>query len=203
MERGFFYETILQMNDTTIPIPRHYAEIQIASAKMEFSMPSDLQTGSLLDILVSSKPNGRFLELGTGTGLALAWIVAAMQGDAQVVSIDTNETYLAVAQKYFKDNKRVLILCEDANQWILANQHERFDLIFADAWPGKYEKLNETLSLLKKGGFYVIDDMLPQPNWPAEHPQHVVRLIQALEKRSDIRHTKMNWSTGIIIATKR
>ena len=44
-----------------------------------------------------------------------------------------------------------------------------FDLIFADAIPGKYEHLNETLALLRRGGLYVVDDMLPQPTWPKDH----------------------------------
>jgi len=37
-----------------------------------FSMASESQTGSLLRTLVASKPGGRFLELGTGTGVATA-----------------------------------------------------------------------------------------------------------------------------------
>ncbi|MEZ4903432.1 MAG: class I SAM-dependent methyltransferase [Spirosomataceae bacterium] len=190
------------MIDSIKITPPYYIDIQAESNQIAFSMPSDLQTGSLLDILVSSKPGGEFLELGTGTGLALAWIVSAMQEDSRVISVDNNPTYIAIAKKYFDKDKRVSIHYEDASQWILNNQHRRFDLIFADAWPGKYEKLNETLSLLKKGGFYVIDDMLPQPNWPIEHPKNVQRLLKELAQRSDIKLIKMNWSTGIIIAIK-
>jgi predicted O-methyltransferase YrrM len=37
-------------------------------------------------------------------------------------------------------------------------------LIFADAWPGKYSDLEKALKLVKPGGFYIIDDMLTQPN---------------------------------------
>lgn len=54
-------------------------------------MPSDLQTGSLLRTLVTSKPNGLFLELGTGTGLLYSIVlkqnkpysIAWMQSDYQ------------------------------------------------------------------------------------------------------------------------
>ena len=189
------------MNDKVGSLPLHYAEILEESEKLQFSMPSDLQTGILLSTLVASKPKGRFLELGTGTGLSLAWILDGMDELAEVVSIENDENYLSIARKHFQHDSRVTLVNEDANQWILNNQQRRFDLIFADAWPGKYEKLNETLSLLKKGGFYVIDDMLSQPNWPLEHPQNVQRLIQELDQRTDIKCTKMNWSTGIIIAT--
>jgi predicted O-methyltransferase YrrM len=190
------------MNDQQIVLPKNYTAIKEESKKINFTMPSDLQTGSLLRTLVASKPNGRFLELGTGTGLSLAWIIEAMDTHSKVISIDTNETYQAIAKKYFDKDNRVTIICEDANTWIKNNQHEKFDLIFADAWPGKYEVLEETLALVRSGGFYIIDDMLPQPNWPAGHEKNVERLINDLEARIDIRVTKLNWSTGIIIVTK-
>ena len=35
--------------------------------KMGFDMASEPKTGSLLRALAASKPNGKFLELGTGT----------------------------------------------------------------------------------------------------------------------------------------
>lgn len=190
------------MNDTQIELPKNYAAIKSASETISFSMPSDLQTGSLLRTLVGSKPAGNFLELGTGTGLSLSWIVEAMDQQSKVISIDNTEVYLSIARKYFKTDTRVNIICEDAAQWIINNKPQRFDLIFADAWPGKYEAFEETLALLNIGGFYIIDDMLQQPNWPEHHEDNVEKLILQLESRSDIRLTKLNWSTGLVIVTK-
>jgi predicted O-methyltransferase YrrM len=165
-------------------------------------MPSDLQTGSLLRTLVASKPCGQFLELGTGTGLSLSWISEAMDDKSKVVSIDNSESYLFIARKHFEHDDRVTILCKDGSQWIKENQDRKFDLIFADAWPGKYETLDETINLLNYGGIYIIDDMLPQPNWPENHQNNVDRLVNYLDTRTDIKLTKMNWSTGLIIVTK-
>jgi len=76
-------------------------------------------------------------------------------------------------------------------------------LIFADTWPGKFYDLEETLALIKPGGFYVIDDMNTQPDWPEGHQQKVHLLVEYLEQRDDFSLTKMNWSTGIIVATKK
>ena len=45
--------------------------------------------------------------------------------------------------------------------------------------------------------------MLSQPNWPDGHQENVDKLIEYLENRKDFNLTKMNWSTGIIIATKK
>ncbi|WP_207533231.1 O-methyltransferase [Desertivirga arenae] len=190
------------MNDNLITLPDGYELIHKESTSINFSMPSDLQTGSLLRTLVTSKPNGQFLELGTGTGLSLSWIVEAMDKNSRVTSIDNSEVYLAIAKKHFQNDSRVCIVCEDGNSWIKNNQDKKFDLIFADAWPGKYEMLDETIELLKTGGIYVIDDMLPQSNWPEGHQKNVDRLVSYLAGRDDIRLTKMNWSTGLIIVVK-
>lgn len=165
-------------------------------------MPSDLQTGSLLRTLISSKPGGAFLEIGTGTGLSLSWIVDGMDQHSAVISIDNNDAYLAVARKFFEKDHRVTIISDDAGKWLTKNTAKRFDLIFADAMPGKYEYLEEALHLLNPGGLYVIDDILPQPNWPAGHDLKALRLIKSLEQRTDLLLTKFNWSTGIIILTK-
>src|SRR5690606_7004264 len=138
------------MNDKEIILPAVYENLQTESEKINFSMPSDLQTGSLLRTLIASKPKGEFLELGTGTGLSLSWIVEAMDNESNVVSIDNCDEYLSIANKYFENDTRVNIICQDAGEWIRTNQDKKFDLIFADAWPGKYETLDETLNLLKK-----------------------------------------------------
>lgn len=44
-------------------------------------------------------------------------------------------------------------------EWLSQDDLGAFDLIFADAWPGKFSHLDEALSLLSPGGFYVIDDL--------------------------------------------
>ena len=40
-----------------------------------FGMASEPKTGAFLKALAASKPNGKFLEIGTGTGLSAAWIL--------------------------------------------------------------------------------------------------------------------------------
>jgi predicted O-methyltransferase YrrM len=190
------------MIDTDIILPESFEEIQKMSDEIQFSMPSDLQTGSLLRTLVGSKPGGSFLELGTGTGLSLSWIVEAMDESASVITVDNNEAYLSIARRFFGHDARVSIICEDGTEWIKTNKEKRFDLIFADAWPGKYSDLNENLQLLNKGGFLILDDMIHQPNWPEGHGDNVDKLVDYLSSRQDLRLTKMNWSTGLIIITK-
>ena len=44
--------------------------------------------------------------------------------------------------------------------------------------------------------------MTIQPNWPEGHDKNVERLVAYLEKREDYNLTKMDWSTGVIIAVR-
>jgi predicted O-methyltransferase YrrM len=74
--------------------------------------------------------------------------------------------------------------------------------VFADTWAGKYTHRDEALRLVGTGGLYVVDDMLPQPNWPEDHPPKVAELVEALTSHPAWRVTTLAWSTGLIIATK-
>lgn len=191
------------MNDSNITDqPGIYSEILAKCKEIGFTMPSDLYIGSLLKTLVTSKPKSNLLELGTGVGLSLSWMVDGMD-DSRLTTVDSDPELIEIAKTYFGEDNRVNIVCADGSEWIKHYSGVQFDLIFADAWPGKYSEIEETLELVKVGGFYVIDDMLVQSNWPEGHQDKVDRLVAYLESRDDFTLTKMNWSTGIIVAAKK
>ena len=56
--------------------PRTLSGIQGDTEALGFSMASEPKTGALLAALAASKPGGRFLELGTGTGVGTAWLLS-------------------------------------------------------------------------------------------------------------------------------
>ena len=182
-------------------MPEQYEAILFETKKLSFNMASDLQTGSLLKTLTASKRSGKILELGTGSGLATSWILQGMNSNAHLTTIDNNAMLMEIARQQLKD-ERIDFILQDGYEWLKTYKGEKFDLIFADAMPGKYDLFDETIALLKTGGLYVIDDMLPQPNWYDGHAQRVDEFISLLENRKDLTLTKLNWSTGIIIATK-
>lgn len=192
------------MNDSNIlNKPKLHKKIEFKSKEINFTMPSDLFVGAFLKTLISSKPNSHFLELGTGIGLSLSWMIDGMDNNSTLITIDNDSNLIEIAKNNFSEDKRVEIICADGSEWIKNYNGKKFDLIFADAWPGKYSEIEEALDLINSGGFYLIDDMQSQPNWPAGHQKHVDDLIEFLENRSDLNLTKMNWSTGIILATKK
>ncbi|WP_439482989.1 O-methyltransferase [Cyclobacterium plantarum] len=184
-------------------VPDTYQDILAATKEKGFIMPSDKWTGSLLRTLATSKPGGTFLEMGTGSGLASSWILEGMDGKASLTSFDHDETLLDIAREYLGKDRRLKIVQMDGGKWVNSNKGQKFDFIFADTWHGKYLLLEETLSMLQKGGIYIIDDMLPQPNWPEGHAKKAEELVKYLENRTDLWLSKLHWSSGIIIATKR
>jgi predicted O-methyltransferase YrrM len=191
------------MDDKNVSaIPAVVERLQAESRRLGFVMASEAMTGSLLRTLAASKPGGSLLELGTGTGMGTAWLLAGMDAQARLVTIDNDPRVAEVAQRHLSGDQRVTFLVEDAVGWLMARAAASFDFVFADAWMGKYSHLDDALRLLKAGGFYVVDDMLPQTNWPEDHVQNVERLVTELEGRADLTLTRLNWSTGIIVAVR-
>jgi predicted O-methyltransferase YrrM len=183
-------------------LPYAYQAIDLATKASGFTMASDIQTCSLLKTLAASKPAGRFLELGTGTGLSTAWILAGMDRNSTLISVDNDEKFLDIADNHLGGDERLSLVLADGEDWVAHNLQMKFDYIFADTWHGKYLMLDEVLEMLNKGGIYIIDDMLPQPNWPEGHDQKAKNLIKDLEARKDLVLTKQIWATGLVIAVK-
>ena len=188
------------MSTTPPPLLR---EILEAGRRFDFSMPSDQEAGSLLRVLAAAKPGGNFLELGTGLGLSLAWLRDGADENATITSLDNEPRYVDFAAECFAFDKRVNVVCADGAQWLDDYRGTGFDLIFADTWPGKYHHLEPALQLLKPGGLYVIDDMLPQDNWPEGHADKASALLERLATHPLLITCRLDWSTGVLIAVRR
>ena len=172
------------------------------TATLGFTMASEPKTGALLAALAASKPGGRLLELGTGTGLGTAWLLSGMDADSHLDTVDTDPSVVAVARRHLGTDSRVTFHVMDGAEFIGQSAAGQFDLIYADAWPGKFTHLDETLSLLRGGGIYFIDDLFPQPNWPAGHAPKVPALIDAIERRAGFVTVQLSWASGLMLAVR-
>ena len=183
--------------------PEALGAIQARTEELQFEMASETRTGVLLQLLAASKPGGRFLELGTGTGLSTAWLLSGMDAASTLVSIDSNEDIQAVAQEALGKDPRLKLMSCDAAGFLWRQPKKCFDLVFADAIPGKYEALDEALAIVKIGGYYVIDDMLPQPNWPEGHQEKATALLEQLAKDERFFMLRLPWASGIAVLVRR
>jgi len=126
-----------------------------------------------------------------------------MDKNPTLVSFDKDQKFLGIAMEYLGEDSRLELVETDGGDWVGKNLSRKFDYIFADTWHGKYLLLEEVLSMLNPGGLYIIDDMLPQDNWPDGHQEKAEKLVSFLENRGDLFLTKQHWATGIVICVKR
>jgi predicted O-methyltransferase YrrM len=187
------------------PCLRWPPQLQTLNARTEalnFNMASEQHTGALLQVLAASKPGGNLLELGTGTGIGTSWLLSGMDEIAALTSVETDEHLQSVAREVLGSDPRLNLILEDGGGFICRQPENTFDLIFADAMPGKFEVLEETLRLVKAGGFYVIDDLLPQPNWPEGHGSKVEVLLDRLRADTRFSMVPLTWSTGVAVLVR-
>ncbi len=183
--------------------PKALAAIWADTHAAGFTMASDPLTCSLLRTLAASKTSARFLELGSGTGLSTAWLLDGMDAKSHLTTVDNDETLLAILKRHLGTDPRLSVACADGDEFLRSLDGQHFDFIFADTWSGKYRLLEQALDLLAPAGLYVIDDMLPQANWPEGHADEVANLITTLEQSKAFRVTKLSWASGIVIAARR
>jgi predicted O-methyltransferase YrrM len=173
------------------------------AAALNFTMASEPKTGALLRVLAASKPSGRLLELGTGVGVGAAWLLSGMDASSTLVSVDTNFSFQSAARRVLGKDTRLTLVLEDAVDYLVRQPPASFDFVFADALRGKFDGLDEALAVVKPGGFYVIDDLLPQPSWPEGHGEKVSPLINRLAAREDFHIVQMAWASGLVLAVRK
>jgi len=190
------------MIDNNIQQPDRLDAICEETAVLGFDASCDVQVGNLLRFLAGGVPGGHILELGTGTGVSTCWLLDGMDEQAELISVDIDSAVQQIAQKHLGEDSRVTFHTNDALELLHDIDGQSVDLLFADAWPGKFEGLDLALSKLRVGGVYVIDDLLPQPNWPQNHQPSVDRLIERLTSNPLLQTLQLDWSSGLLLARR-
>ena len=101
-----------------IACPATLYALDTRSKAAHFGMPSEPLLGALLRVLVASKPGGRFLELGTGTGISTSWILDGMDADSILVSLDNEAGMQQIAAEILGHDKRLTLLTEDGKAFL-------------------------------------------------------------------------------------
>lgn len=190
-------------DDVLMGEPAALAAILRDTEAIGFGMASEPRTGSLLRMLAVSKPGARLLEMGTGTGLGTAWLLDGMDPTSRLDTVDNDEAAQSIARRHLGGDSRVRFHLADGGLWLREWAGPHFDLIFADTWPGKYTDLDLALGILAPGGLYVVDDLLPQPNWPEGHAARVEPLLAELEQRTGLVCVRLAWASGLAIVARR
>lgn len=184
------------------PAPTVVQTLLAEAEKHGFDQSCAPETGELLRLLAATKPKGRLLNLGTGFGISCAWLLDGMDDGAELWTVDIDETGSAIAKAHL--DRRLHVVIEDGISFLKGALAlgQQFDLIFADAMPGKYESRDLALDLVAIGGFYVVDDLAPTDDWP-EGARLAPALIDQIEADLRFASLKLDWSTGHLIAARR
>ena len=104
--------------------------------------------------------DAHILDIGTGAGVSAAWLVAGVgpRTDVRLTTVDNDEAVIATARQLDWPPWVDVVLADGRS---LLTHDTRFDLIFADADPGKWSDLDAAISCLADDGVYVVDDLGP------------------------------------------
>src|ERR1700722_18808598 len=118
-----------------IYVPEQLASIKEETTELQFAMASEPLVGAMLRVLAASKPRGRFLELGTGTGIATAWLLAGMDAASTLISVDNDGVAQQAANESLGADSRLTLVTCGGLEFLRGQPVVTFDLVFADAMP--------------------------------------------------------------------
>ena len=191
-----------ETTDTTGEPDLVRAARQVASAA-GFTCSCDDRVGQLLSVLAAGVPlYGRILELGMGAGVGTAWLSHGLgqRTDVDVVTVESDLATAALARQQ-PWPAYVTLLVEDAVA--LLPTLGRFDLIFADAQGGKWDRPELTIAALKRRGVLVVDDMTPTESWGADQAAKQAQVRQILLEHPELVSCELDWATGVVLSVKR
>lgn len=159
IEDNINYEYIIRylqrMTDDKDPLLK---EMRVFGEEREVPI-SQRETSAFLQFLCAAKQPKRILEIGTAIGYSA--IAMAKSCRAEIVTLERDETMIAVAKKYICKaglEHRITLIEGDATKTLSSVQGE-FDLVFVDAAKGQYEVFLNQISLAT-GGILVCDNVL-------------------------------------------
>jgi predicted O-methyltransferase YrrM len=135
--------------------------------------------------------------------MGLSWLVEGLHPEGCLISVEKDEKLLNIARSFFEDDSRIKLINEDASSWIENNLEQRFDLIFADTWAGKFSDLESVLQMVKPNGFYLIDDLNYQAHWPGYHQEKVLFLVEKLKYHTDFYAFPIDVGSGLLLLCRK
>jgi predicted O-methyltransferase YrrM len=184
-------------------IPATVADARRRAEAEGFIFSSEPEVGRLLASLAAAvPPGGRILELGTGVGSGLAWLVHGLGDriDVEIVTVDIDDT--------LQGNTRATawpdyVHFELGDGAALVPGLGTFDLIFADAPGGKTVGLDRTIGALAAGGILMVDDMDIARHDDAERRPALARVRELLHADARLICAELDFSSGVILAVRR
>ena len=120
--------------------------------------------GGLLQFLIKISGAERVLEIGMFTGYSTLKMAEALPDDGEIHCCELDEKHVKTATSWFEKsnvNNKIKVHQGEAVKTLEEFKERSFDLMFVDADKVNYPKYHQKgMTLLKKGGLAVFDNML-------------------------------------------
>jgi demethylmenaquinone methyltransferase/2-methoxy-6-polyprenyl-1,4-benzoquinol methylase len=184
-------------------LPEIVAEAYVRSEASGFRCSCETEVGRLLAALAAAvPPDGRILELGTGVGVGLAWLVHGL-GNRTDVEVITVELDVEIHEIAASAPWPPFIRFERAEAAGRVGKLGQFDLIFADAPGGKLSELGRTIEALRPGGVLLVDDMDLSRHDDRDLRAALATVRERLLADPRLVAAELNAASGIVVATRR
>jgi demethylmenaquinone methyltransferase/2-methoxy-6-polyprenyl-1,4-benzoquinol methylase len=186
-----------------VDIPESVANAQSRANRFGFELSSEPEVGRLMSCLANAVPiGGRILEIGTGYGVGLSWIVHGVgtRTDVEVVSVELDP---AIAEKTRSAGWPDWVSIVEGDGANLVGTIGSFDLIFPDAPGGKIFKLRKTISTLRPGGLLLVDDMDLTAHEDPALRDGLASVRDRLVTHPELVCVELPVASGVILASRR
>ncbi len=184
-------------------LPESVVAAYARATRTGFQLACEVEVGRLLATLSTAVPEGgRILEIGTGVGVGLAWLVHGLgeRHDIEVVTVELDDGVQKTTRSaswppwvHFKSGDGAEVV----------GGLGAFDLIFPDAPGGKIFKLDRTVAALRPGGVLIVDDMDLTRHEDEELRAALTVVRQRLLEDAELVCAELGYSSGVIVAVKR
>jgi predicted O-methyltransferase YrrM len=172
------------------------------AGELGFAKSCTDNVGRLLTLLAATLPSeGRILEIGTGAGVGLAWIIEGLgkRTDVEVVSLEVDAKLI--------DGTRgwpwpAYVQLETADAAKVLGTLGTFSLIFADAAPFKYDHIVSVIEMLRPGGLLVIDDIEATIRTAGTVRAEIDALRRTVLGHPGLHAVEIEWGTGLLVAAR-
>ncbi|GAA1704650.1 O-methyltransferase [Propioniferax innocua] len=167
---------------------------------------------STLTVLARAVGAKAVVEVGTGTGVSGLALLAGMDPEGVLTSVDIEHEHQALARtaftKFGVPGRRFRLIAGAALEVLPKLTDEAYDIVFIDGDKLEYgECVEEALRLLRPGGVLVLNDALWQgkvaDDTNEEDETIVIReALYALQEREDLATTLLPVGDGLLVAVR-
>lgn len=170
-------------------------------------------TGSALATLAAAAQASNIVEVGTGTGVSGAWLLAGMAADGVLTTIDIEADLQRTARETFValgvDHVRTRLITGRALEVLPRLTEAGYDLVFVDGEIAEYPAiLPIAKKLLRNGGAVVFDDMFTgdalSDAAQRDGQAHALReVVAAVRDDDDFVPSMLTVGDGLLVAVLR